>query len=75
MLRCKSSQGPSSEARSSSTGGPLPEGRRVAIYVEEDEGFPLDETSKRGLAEAMAQFERGEALTPEQVFARLRSGR
>ena len=56
-------------------GGPLPEGRRVAIYVEEDEGFPLDETSKRGLAEAMAQFERGEALTPEQVFARLRSGR
>lgn len=54
-------------------GEPLPDGSRLAIYVEEADGFSLDEGSKRGIEEAMAQLERGEAVTPEEVFARLRA--
>lgn len=49
----------------------LPEGSRVAVYVEEAEGFALDDASKRGLLDAMQELDRGEYLTPDEVFARL----
>jgi hypothetical protein len=53
-------------------GGPLPEGRRVTLVIDDDdEGFNLDEESQRELVEAMAEMDRGEFVTQEQLDAEL----
>jgi hypothetical protein len=52
-------------------GAPLPEGRRVTLVIDDEEGFHLDEASQRELLEAMAEIERGEFVTEEQLEAEL----
>jgi hypothetical protein len=53
-------------------GQPLPEGRRVTLVIDdEDEGFHLDAESQRELLEAMAELDRGESVSEEQLDAEL----
>ena len=54
-------------------GEPLPEGSHVTVWVDDAEGFELDEKSLDELVEADAACERGESLTvtAEQLFERL----
>ena len=49
---------------------PLVEGQSVTVYIDED-GWELDEASKRELLEAMAECDRGETISAEEVFAAL----
>lgn len=54
---------------------PLPEGRSlegspVTVYLEED-GWVLDDASTQELLEAIAEAERGEVVSAEEVFAGL----
>lgn len=49
---------------------PLVEGQTVTVYIDED-GWELDEASKRDLLEAMAECERGETVSADEVFAAL----
>jgi hypothetical protein len=54
-------------------GAPLPEGRRFTLVIDDEEkGFNLDEESQRELLEAMAEIERGDFVTKEQVLAELK---
>lgn len=41
-------------------GEPLPEGQRVTLVIEDEDGWELDEASTRELIEAMAECDRGE---------------
>jgi hypothetical protein len=53
--------------------GPLPEGRRFTLVIDDEEkGFHLDEQSQQELLEAMAEIERGDFVTKEQVLAELK---
>ncbi len=52
-------------------GEPLPEGSHVTVWIEDAEGFELDEQSLDELAESDAACERGEGVSVEQVFERL----
>lgn len=54
---------------------PLPEGQSfegspVTVYLEED-GWVLDESRTQELLEAVAECERGEVVSAEEVFAGL----
>lgn len=54
-------------------GEPLPEGRRFTLVIDDEEkGFHLDEQSQQELLEAMAEIDRGEFVTKEQVLAELK---
>lgn len=52
-------------------GPPLPEGQRVTLVIQDDEGWALDEASTRELVDAMAECDRGEVVSAEEVFAAL----
>ncbi len=52
-------------------GEPLPEGSHVTVWVDDAEGFGLDDESLDDLAEANAACERGEAAGADQLFERL----
>ncbi len=53
-------------------GEPLPEGCRVMIVIEDEgEGFHLDDASQKELLEAMAELDRGNFVTEEQLDAEL----
>jgi hypothetical protein len=55
-------------------GEPLPEGARVMVYAEDEEGgFHLDEDSIRELLEAQAEIWRGNFITAEDVMRELES--
>jgi hypothetical protein len=54
-----------------SGGEPLPEGQRVTLVIEDEDGWELDEASTRELIEAMAECDRGEVVSAEEVFAAL----
>ena len=49
---------------------PLREGQSVTVYIDED-GWTLDEASTKELLEAMAECDRGEFVSAEEVFAPL----
>lgn len=53
-------------------GEPLPEGSHVTVWAEDSAGFELDDESLDELAAADAACTRGEGLTAEQLFERLR---
>lgn len=56
-----------------SGGEPLPEGRRFTVIIDDEEkGFHLDEQSQQELLDAMAEIERGDFVTKEQVLAELK---
>ena len=50
------------------SGEPIVDGQSVTVYIDED-GWTLDEASTRELVEAMAECDRGEVVTAEEVFA------
>ena len=50
---------------------PLAEGSQVTVYLEEPEGWALDEASWKELDEARAAVARGEGIDMEEVLARL----
>ncbi len=54
-------------------GGPLPEGKRVMLVIEDDDasGFRLDEASRKELLEAIAELDLGHFVTEEQLDAEL----
>ena len=52
-------------------GEPLPEGQRVTLVFEDEDGWVLDEASTRELIEAMAECDRGEVVSADEVFAAL----
>ena len=52
-------------------GEPLPEGSQVAVWIEEGDGFELDEMSLRELSAADASCERGEGISVEELRVRL----
>jgi hypothetical protein len=54
-------------------GGPLPEGKRVMLVIEDDDasGFRLDEASRKELLEAIAELNLGHFVTEEQLDAEL----
>ena len=49
----------------------LPEGRRVTLVIEDEDGWVLDEGSTSELLEAMAECDRGEVVSADEVFAAL----
>lgn len=49
---------------------PLVEGQSFTVYIDED-GWKLDEASTRDLLDAMAECDRGEVVSAEEVFAAL----
>jgi hypothetical protein len=53
-----------------SSGEPMHEGQSVTVYIDED-GWTLDEASTQELLEAMAECDRGEFVSAEEVFASL----
>jgi len=55
-------------------GEPLPEGSRLVVYAEDEEGgFHLDEDSIRELLEAQAEIRRGNFVTAEDVLRGMES--
>lgn len=51
----------------------LPEGCRVTVIIEDGAaGFRLDETSQDELVHAAREIERGEYVSHEELFARLK---
>jgi hypothetical protein len=53
------------------SGEPLPEGKRVTLVIEDESGWVLDEASTQELLEAMAECDRGDVVSAEDVFAAL----
>ncbi len=54
-------------------GDPLPEGSLVTVLAtDEDETFELDAATEAALAESIAQADRGQVLSAEQVLRSLR---
>jgi predicted transcriptional regulator len=54
-------------------GTPLPEGAIVAILAREaDETFDVPADLEAELQASLAEADRGETMTPEELFARLR---
>ena len=51
-------------------GKPPVEGQSVTVYIDED-GWELDEADTRELLEAMAECDRGETVSADEVFAGL----
>ena len=49
---------------------PLVEGQSVTVYIDED-GWKLDEASTQELVEAMAECDRGDVVSVEEVLASL----
>ena len=49
---------------------PLVEGQSVTVYIDED-GWELDEAQTRELVDAMAECDRGETVSAEDVLAAL----
>lgn len=49
----------------------MPEGRRVTLVIEDEDGWVLDEESTSELLDAMAECDRGEVVSAEEVFAAL----
>lgn len=56
-------------------GVPLPEGREVAVCFEEEEPSNLTSEARAGLDAAVAQLNRGEGISREELFGRLASRR
>lgn len=56
-------------------GVPLPEGREVAVCFEEEEPSQLTPEARSGLGAAVAQLDRGEGISKEELFSRLASRR
>lgn len=56
-------------------GVPLPEGREVAVCFEEEEPSQLTPEARAGLGAAIAQFDRDEGISKEELFSRLSSRR
>jgi hypothetical protein len=52
-------------------GDPLPEGSRVTLVIEDEDGWVLDEESTCELLEAMAECDRDEVVSADEVFAAL----
>ncbi len=52
-------------------GEALPEGSTVTVWTEDAAGFELDEQSQQLLMEADAECERGEGISPDELFKRL----
>ena len=51
-------------------GDPLPNGRQVLVYVEDnEEGWALDDASSQQMREAMAEADKGDFVTPEDFWA------
>ncbi len=52
---------------------PRPEGRRFTVIIDDDDGgFHLDDASQEELLEAAREIERGEYVTAEQLFKKLK---
>lgn len=56
-------------------GVPLPEGREVAVCYEEDDPSALTAEVRAALLESMAQLDRGEGISKEELFRRLAARR